>query len=135
MADNRADLAKRSTSDRAAPSEQRDPAKARISEKKAEGTRALAQANDFWISCTGAFHMTGATGASIYIYPPPGGQRWHTTWRFTDDLPVGGRVGWTYKEDDFEFFMFFSQFASPNGKYELLWSGDNVNFNHYAWAD
>jgi hypothetical protein len=133
---------KRSTPNRspeqAAPRAEDKAAKPESLEKKPEG--ALARdlpccANDFWITLTGGFHMAGGTGRGIYIYPVPNGTRYDTTWTFSDGRDVGGRSGWTYREDGFGFYMFFSRNASPNGKFEVLSSEDNRNFRHYGWAD
>lgn len=90
-------------------------------------------ANDFWIGCRGAWHMTGSSGKGIYVW---GGQRWDTNWSFQDDLPVGARQGWTYKENGYEFYMFFSRSGgqgacSGDRPYELLYSHDNANFEHF----
>ena len=98
---------------------------------KGKGVEARDQANDFWISPRGAFHMTGATGRGIY---EAWGKR-DDTFRFADALPVGGRVGWTYKADGWALWLFFSRDPSSAGKFEVMWSLDNQNFNHYAWAD
>jgi hypothetical protein len=100
-------------------------------ERRTKGIEARSQASDFWITPRGAFHLTGATGKGIY---DAWGLR-DDTFRFVDARPVGGRVGWTYRADGWAFYMFFSQNPSAGGKYELLWSFDNENFNNYGWAE
>lgn len=75
--------------------------------------------------------MAGATGRGIY---EAWGNR-HDTFRFADAQPVGGRVGWTYKVDGWSLWIFFGRDPSSAGKFEVMWSRDNANFNHYAWAD
>ena len=80
--------------------------------------------------------MFGSDGHAVYRFPAsPTGTPYDTTWVFTDDLPVGPREGWTYKEDGFQFYVFFAKTADPNGKWWLGWSSDNVSFQFYAWAD
>jgi hypothetical protein len=131
---------KQSTPDRvvpelAVPKPEEKARKPQAFERKAEGPQARdlgCCATDFWISCTGAFHLSGARGKGIYVYR---GTKYDTGWSFVDGIEVGGRQGWTYREDGFSFYMFFSKFRSSNGKYELLSSTDNANFQHYGWAD
>lgn len=89
-------------------------------------------ANDIWVCPRGTFIMRGMRGSGNYEF---GGVRFNTAWTFVDCYAVGSREGWTYKEDRWTFYMFFSKRASGNGKFELLWSTDNQSFNHYCWAD
>lgn len=106
-----------------------------VPEEGGEKTLELAQpcttANDMWVCPRGTFIMRGTRGTANYEF---GGQRYNTTWTFSDCYSVGSRVGWTYKEDGFTFYMFLSKGRSDKG-FELLWSTNNQAFNHYCWAD
>jgi hypothetical protein len=124
----------RAVTEQPAPSPEAKAPKAQAFEKKAEGTRAKDQADDFWMSTSGAFHMSGNRGRAIYVFPAGSTNGNDTTWRFVDDAPVNNRVGWTYKEDGSAFYMFFPM-QSSGGRYEILYSFDNENFSHYAWAE
>jgi hypothetical protein len=95
----------------------------------------LLAAADYWTTCYGGFHLSGNTGRAVYRYPAQAtGTGYDTTWAYVDDLPVGGRQGWTYKENGFVFYMFFARQAQ-NGKYWVGYSHNNQNFTFYAWAD
>ena len=125
----------RPVTEQPAPSPEAMAPKAQAFEKKAEGTRAKDQADDFWFSTSGAFHMSGNKGRAIYVFPAGSTNGNDTTWRFFDDVPVNNRVGWTYREDGSHFYMFFSMQPSSGGRYEMLYSFDNEKFSHYAWAE
>ena len=106
-------------------------------QKTADGGRRVGdQANDFWTTCFGGFHLFGDDGQAVYRYPAEAtGAGYDTHWTFTDDYPVDDREGWTYKEDGYEFYMFFARFADSNGKFWVGYSHDNQYFTFYAWAD
>jgi len=107
----------------------------RAEQKDAAAQATLRAANDYWTTCYGGFHMFGNTGRAVYRYPAQAtGTGYDTTWAYTDDLPVGGRQGWTYKENGFTFYMFFAR-QPQNGKYWVGYSHDNRRFYFYAWAD
>jgi hypothetical protein len=118
-----------------APREE-DEVKAEAAERKDEAAQAtLRAAADYWTTCYGGFHMSANTGRAVYRYPAQAtGTGYDTTWAYVDDLPVGGRQGWTYKENGFVFYMFFARQAQ-NGKYWVGYSQNNQNFTFYAWAD
>jgi hypothetical protein len=93
-------------------------------------------ANDIWVGTDGGWHMTGASGRGIY-YGFSG--LFDEAYTFADDLPVGGLQGWTYKEVGFNVWIFFSASTGGGGcsgerPYELLWSSNNVDFNHFQCA-
>ena len=88
-------------------------------------------ANDSWYCQPNAFVMNGRSGRGSYYY---NNTHYNTTWTLEDCLDVGSRKGWTYKEDGYQFYMFFSRFSSSNGKFELLYSHDTRDFHHYCWA-
>ena len=100
--------------------------------KRAELAAPCLGAADTWRCARGAFALNGRRGRGIYKY---GGVNYDTGWTLTDCLPVGTRKGWTYQEDGFVFYMFFSKSAASNGKFEILSSHDNQRFSHYCWAD
>jgi hypothetical protein len=124
--------------ERAAKPEDKLP-KTLLSQRKAEGgPRALGQANAYWYAPKGSFHMAGPVGRSIYFLATPERNHWDTNWTFQDDLPVGDRHGWTYREVGFQFFMFFSKYTTADcawNKYQIMFSHNNVDFSHYACAD
>lgn len=98
--------------------------------------RTLDQANDYWTTESGGFHMFGDSGHAVYRYPASAtGTGYDTNWSFVDDFPVGSRQGWTYKEEGFSFYVFFSRSADPNGRFWTGYSFDNATFNFYAYAD
>lgn len=106
--------------------------------KDVEGVRALGQPNDFWYVAKGGFHMAGPRGKGIFFWPTTSRNHWDTTWVFVDDVPVGGIPGWTYREDNYIFYMFFSKYktvACGSTRYQVMWSFDNESFNHYDCAD
>src|SRR5262245_40390255 len=81
---------------------------------KREGPRATDFANDFWFTPTGAFHMVSVQGRGIYKLPGLLQIPRDSRFIYVDDLPVDGRVGWTYK-DALAFglgdnYMFFSKY-------------------------
>ncbi len=145
---------------KATPAEQRGPTKKSTSEvplkeervaskpedksklrerKNAEGPRALGQPNAFWYpsSSLGGFHMAGPRGRGIYRWVTSVQVDWDTAWTFVDNLSVGDRQGWTYREDGYEFYLFFSaNYTADCGwaKYQIMWSYDNVDFNHFDCA-
>jgi hypothetical protein len=101
-----------------------------------ESQRIRGQANDCWTSCYGGFHMFGSQGRAVYRYPASAtGTCYDTAWKFQDDYPVGGRKGWTYKENGYVFYVFFARYADSNGKFWVGYSHDNQIFHFYAWAD
>lgn len=113
-----------------------DEAKPDGAERKDSAARAtLRAAADYWTTSYGGFHMSGDTGRAVYRYPAQAtGTGYDTTWAYVDDLPVGGRQGWTYKENGFAFYMFFAS-QPENGKFWVAYSSDNQNFTFYASAD
>jgi hypothetical protein len=115
-----------------------DRAKPAGGERKSsnDSARTRDQADDYWTTCYGGFHMSGNGGHAVYRFPPsPTGNPYDTNWTFTDDLPVGSRQGWTYKEDGYQFYMFFASTPDSNGKFWVGYSDDNTYFDPYAWAD
>jgi hypothetical protein len=101
-----------------------------------DGVRAVGEANDYWTSCFGGFHMSGSSGRAVYRFPATStGTGYDTAWTFVDDYPVGGRQGWTYKEQGYQFYMFFAKTADANGKWWVGYSSNNSTFFFYAWAD
>jgi hypothetical protein len=131
---------KRSTS--AARSDANTPATGRqkpisgAAKTRDENTRALDQANDYWTTGYGGFHMFGNDGHAVYRFPAEAaGTGYDTNWSFTDDYAVGGREGWTYKESGYDFYMFFAKVADANGKWWVGYSFENSVFHLYAWAD
>ena len=107
-----------------------------VAKTESENLRARDQGNDYWTTCFGGFHLFGNDARAVYRYPAqPTGTGYDTHWTFVDDFPVGGRTGWTYKEDGFNFYMFFAQNADSNGKFWIAYSFDNSTFHFYAWAD
>ena len=84
--------------------------------------------NDFWRGSRGSFRLQGRSGRGIYEY---GGVNYNTAWSFEDCCRVGGRPGWTFREDGYVFYMFFGSSAHNNGKYEMRYSVDNTNFRGY----
>jgi hypothetical protein len=118
------------------PDASREKPQGSVAKTDAENLRARDQANDYWTTCFGGFHLFGNDARAVYRYPAqPTGTGYDTHWVFVDNLPVGNRSGWTYKEDGYNFYMFFAQNADSNGKFWVAYSTDNVNFNFYAWAD
>ena len=103
-----------------------------ISVEKEEGENTPVQeigAADYWIGCNGSFHAMGQRGHAIYKY---GGRGWDTDWTYLDALPVGGTVGWTYKEDGYYFYMFLSKYPGtlgcPSNRFWMGYSHNNVTF-------
>ena len=123
-----------------APSDAPQPAAASVPKRLVDTKTPAAslqvrdQANDYWTTCFGGFHMFESQGRAVYRFPAsPSGIGYDTNWTFVDDSNVGTRRGWTYKEEP-SFYMFFGREAE-GGKYYLAYSSDNRNFTFYAWAD
>jgi hypothetical protein len=90
-------------------------------------------ASDIWVGTDGGWHMDGGSGRGIY-YGFDG--LWDEQYGFTDDLPVGARQGWTYKEMAWDVYIFFGSVAgqgdcSGDRPFDVMWSTDNVNFNPF----
>jgi hypothetical protein len=100
-----------------------------------QSARAADQANDYWTTPYGGFHMFGNSGHAVYRYPAsPTGPGYDTTWTYHDSAPVGTHQGWTYKESGYNFYMFFGRLAE-SGKFWVGYSTDNIQVYFYAWAD
>ena len=133
MADKDSVEVEETSSDAAREEGEAKPDGAELKDAAAQST--LRAAADYWTTCYGGFHLSGNTGRAVYRYPAQAtGTGYDTTWTYTDDLPVGGRQGWTYRENGFTFYMFFARQAE-NGKYWVGYSHNNQNFFFYAWAD
>ena len=118
---------------RSAPKPENKLAKPGEKEKKEKDAvaRAQGQPHGYWITNRGAFRTLGAWGKGIYKW----GDYYDTTWTFSDARDVGGRSGWTFKENGYNFWVFFPEHAPgphgcPHGT--LMASENNEWFEPFA---
>jgi hypothetical protein len=96
-------------------------------EKKKEegaGARAQGQPYGYWIATRGGFHTAGPWARGIYQWA----DFYDTNWTYVDNRDVGGQSGWTYKENGFDFYVFFPEhYPGPAG---CAWGTLMSSFNN-----
>lgn len=87
-------------------------AQEKVKKEKDAIARAQGQPHGYWITSRGAFRTLGYWAKGIYAW----GEVYDTNWTFSDARDVGGRSGWTFKENGYNFWMFFPEHApGPHG--------------------
>jgi len=122
--------------------------KGQVFVRKKDGLKSKDPITNYWfVTDVAAFHMTGLTGHGIYKFPALTLPQYNydTNWTFDSTGQIvdstnpnaPSYTGSIYKEDGSSptFYMFFGEQLSTNGKYPILYSFGNQNYDIYDWAE